>query len=160
MEYPTMRKLLILLALAIVTVANLGCCGRCRNLFRRGSPCCGTALARPPMLRNPIPLGAPFAAPQARQVLPQAVVSQPGFYQQCEPCPSQCVPCCEPSCNDGSTGYISEGGYVGEGDCGCQTGPGGQYFGGYLEGSAPPQGMEGAVIPGGSSTYPGPVSGN
>ncbi len=160
-----MKKTMIFLALAIVMAANLGCCGRCRNLFRRGSPCGGTALAAQPMLRGPIPLGSPFAAPQA--IMPQTIVAQPNCYQQavpmCEPCQSGGMPC-ESECMPCDSGYMGGStGYVGEGDCGCQTAPG-EYFGGYLEGSAPPAGaiqggaVEGNVYPQGSGTYPGPVT--
>ncbi len=148
-----MRKMLVLLALAILTVSSTGC-SRCRGLFRRGSPCGGTRLAAPPMLGGAIPLGNPVGL---RQALPQGIITQPGCCEQtapiCEPCPTDCGPC--------DSGYLGGGtGYSGN-DCGCQTATGGEYFGGYLEGSAP-QGYEGTVIPEGtviqgSDTYPGPA---
>ncbi len=152
-----MRKMLILLALAILTVSSTGC-SRCRGLFRRGSPCGGTRLAAPPMLGGAIPLGNPVALQQAPQIVPQGILSQPCCEQAapmcCEPCPTECAP--------GDSGYSS-------GDCGCQ-GNQGEYFGGYVEGSAPP-GYEGGVIPEGtviegsgtyqsqgSGTYPQPTN--
>ncbi len=145
-EYTTMRKILILLALAILTVSSTGC-SRCRGLFRRGSPCGGTRLATPPMLGGAIPLGNPIGL---RQALPRAMISQPAAPMCCEPCPTDCVPC--------ESGYIGgQNGY--SGDCGCQT-DSGEYFGGYVEGGVP-QGYEGSVIPEGtviqgSGTYPSP----
>jgi len=140
-----MRKILILLALAILTVSYTGC-SRCRNLFRRGSPC----RAAPAMLGGAIPLGNPVSLQQAPQIMPQGIISQPATPMYCEPCPTECVPC--------DSGYFGGTG----GDCGCQTGSGG-YFGGYLEGSAQPQMYEGTVMPPrgtvmpeGSGTFPQP----
>jgi len=135
--------MLILLALAILTVSYTGC-SRCRNLFRRGSPCGGTALAAPAMLGGAIPLGNPVGLQQAPQIMPQGIISQPAAPMYCEPCPTECVPC--------DSGYFGGGsGYYGgtSGDCGCQTGPG-EYFGDYLEGSAPPSMYKGTVMPEGS----------
>ncbi len=139
-----MRKMLVLLALSILTLSTTGCT-RCRNLFRRGSPCGGTALAAPAMLGGAIPLGNPVAVPQSPQIVPQNIMTQPGVCCEgaapmcCEPCPTNCCP----------DGYIGGGASYG-GDCGCE-GSTGEYFGGYLEGSAPP--MDGSVIEGGS-VYP------
>ena len=161
-----MRKVLILLALAVLTVGNTGC-SRCRGLFRRGAPCGGTTLAAPNMLGGAIPIGQPRPIAQPRilpQMIPQNTIAppnygQPNFGQQCVPC-CPCVPCdpCENMCNPCESGYHSGG------DCGCQTGAG-EYFGGYLEGSSPTM-VEGtvieggAVLPEGSSAYPGPANAN
>jgi len=146
-----MRNMLILLALAVLT-ATSGC-SRCRNLFRRGSPCGGTALAAPPMLGGAIPLGNPVGFQQTPQIVPQHILTQPNSGCQqaapmcCEPCPSDCAPC--------ESGYIG-----GETGYGSQTAEG-EFFGGWVEGSAPPPGaIEGSVMPQGSSAYPGPVTGN
>jgi len=169
-EYTTMRKLLILLALAVLMAESTGC-SRCRGLFRRGSPCGGTRLASPGLLGGAVPLGQPMAVPQ---MVPQGMVAQP----QCaapaciESCPEMCNPCEGSSSFDGcvpcESGY--GGGDYGSGDCGCQDGGGG-YFGGYVEGGAPTMMdgtiidggtimEEGSVLPEGSSTYPGPAPTN
>ena len=160
-----MRKILILLALAMLAVSTTGCCrGRLRNLFRRGAPCGGTRLAAPAMLGGAIPLGLPAGIQQA---LPQGIITQPGncceqSAPMCDPCPTDCGPC--------DSGYSGNGGYIGEsgGDCGC-NGSTGEYFGGYVGEGAPPaenggyEGTyEGNVVPGGavsegSATYPGPT---
>lgn len=160
-----MRKLLILLALAIVTVASTSGCSssRCRNLFRRGSPCGGTSFATQPMLGGAIPLSNPVAFQQPPQVVvPQTIMAQPNCC--CEQSAPMCMPC-DPCSSGGyiggsDCGSCENGSYMG-GDCGCQTGTG-EYFGGYVEGSAPPVGVinEGNVMPQGSGTYPGPVTGN
>jgi len=143
-----MRKMLILSALALLTIASTGCCNRCRNLFRRGAPCGGTTLAAPPMLGGAIPLGNPMALPR---MVPQNVIAQPNCCPQdcCQPAMPMCQPCCPQDCPsdcvpcDGvSGGYLGAGGS----DCGCPTNPG-EYFGGYVGDSAPPM-MEGAVVPG------------
>ena len=138
-----MRKMLIVLALAILTVSSTGC-SRCRGLFRRGAPCGGTTLAAPPMLGGAIPLGNPVRLQQPPQIVQPGILVQPNCCCEqaapmcCEPCPTQCGPC--------------ESGYIG-GDCGCETSTG-EYFGGYVEGSSQP--IEGTVVPQGSSTYPQP----
>ena len=167
-----MRKILVLLALAMLAVSTTGCCrGRLRNLFRRGAPCGGTRLAAPAMLGGAVPLGLPAGL---RQAIPQGAISQPsiGAPACCEPCPTEC---CEPCPSDCGSGYMGDGGYIGEsgGDCGCQ-GNTGEYFGGYVGEGAPPveyggyegsyEGTyEGNVVPGGtvsegSGTYPGPTN--
>ena len=170
-----MRKTLILLALAMLTISSTGCCkGRLRNLFRRGAPCGGTRLAAPAMLGGAIPLGLPAGLRQP--VIPQGVVAQPGVCCEqsapmCEPCPTECVPC-DQGYIGGDSGYIGEGG-----DCGCPSNSG-EYFGGYVgEGAAPVEyggggyegTYEGNVVPDGtvidggtyqdgSGTYPGPTN--
>lgn len=137
-----MRKMLIVLALAILTVSSTGCT-RCRHLFRRGAPCGGTALAAPAMLGGAIPLGNPVGVPQ--MVQPNVIGQPNGCYEQCVPC-NQCPSDCQPCCESGQFG--TETGYLG-GDCGCQTAPG-EYFGGYTENSSAPAG---SVVPRGSGTY-------
>lgn len=165
-----MRKMLILLALAVVAASTSGCSRTCRNLFRRGSPCGGTAIAAPAMLGSAIPLGNPVRVQPAPQIVPQIVqptiIAQPhcgcqqGAPVCCEPCPTQCVPCeqpcqtCDPCNNCGEIG--GDSGYIG-GDCGCQTMPG-EYFGGFVEGSDPPPPGSGLVVPQGSGTLPGPTN--
>ncbi len=149
-----MRKILILLALAMLAVSTTGCCrGRLRNLFRRGAPCGGTRLAAPAMLGGAVPLGIPAGLQQA---IPQGVITQPGNCCEqsgpacCEPCPTDCNPC--------DSGYMGNGGYLGDsgGDCACQ-GDTGEYFGGYVGEGAPPVeyggyegGYEGNVVPDGT----------
>jgi len=129
-----MRKMLILLALALLMASSTGC-SSCRKLFRRGSPCGGTRLAAPAMLGRAIPLGNPVALQQAA---PQGMITQPSAPMCCEPCPTECVPC-DSGYMGGATGYPGD-------DCGCQTGTG-EYFSGYVEESAPPRSYEGALIP-------------
>jgi len=152
-----MRKMLILLALAILTVSSG--CSRCRNLFRRGSPCCGTALAAPAMLGGAIPIGSPMRFQQAPQIVPQTIVAQPGCCEQsiplCAPCPSDCVPCESGGYIEGNTGYLGDAGA----DYGCQTGTG-EFFGGYVGDNVPPTMVEGTAIPEGSGAYPGPRPAN
>lgn len=148
-----MRKMLILLAFAVTAASTTGC-SRCRSLFRRGAPCGGTALSAAPMLGGAIPLGNPVRLQPAPQIVQPNVVVQPNCCCEqapmcCEPCPTECVPC--------ESGYIGgQAGYVGD-DCGCPTAPG-EYFGGYVEGSAPPPMSEGAVVPQGSGTFPQPTN--
>jgi len=147
-----MRKMLILLALAILTTTSG--CSRCRNLFRRGSPCGGTALAAPAMLGGAVPIGRPMH-------LPQAMMAQPNCCQQsapicCDACPADCR-----SCGAGNSGYVGQGyasqGYVsGGGDCGCQSAPV-EYFGGYEEGSAPISDFQGEATQD-SSLLPHPTN--
>jgi len=126
-----MRKMLIPLALAVVTmVSSVGCTKvktRCRNLFRRGAPCCGTTRVTPAMIGAPMAIGAPVATatptpilqqmmPQAapQMMVPQMVAPQiqccPPMMQACPPCdPCQipCDPCCPQGCVE--TGMISGG---------------------------------------------------
>lgn len=140
MEYTTMRKFLILMALAILTVSATGC-SRCRSLFRRGAPCGGTALAAPSMLGGAIPLSGPL---RMQQAVPQGIVTT-----QPECCCEQSVPLCDPC----QSGYMGSG-YGGD-DCGCQTNPG-EYFGGYIEGTGAFPVTSGAVAPSSSGTFPQP----
>ncbi len=85
-----MRKMSILLTLVTVVMASSTGCTKCRNFFRRGSPCAGTVRATPAMIGAPMAIGAPIAtatpAPLLQRVLPQ---------MNC--CP-QVAPAC-PSCN-------------------------------------------------------------
>jgi hypothetical protein len=94
-----MRKLTILLAVAALAASSAGC-GRCRNLFHKGSPC-GTTVTSPAMLTAPLAMGA---------------VSQP-----------MCVdPCMQyDPCATGATGTYF-GGYMPSGaDCNCDPAAGG-----------------------------------
>jgi hypothetical protein len=164
MEFSKMRKMLILLALAVLTASNIGCT-RCRNLFRRGSPCssasCGTTMAAPAMLGGAIPMGNPVRLQPAPQLVQPNIMAAPPCCQQaapicvpCNPCPTECVPC-EPGCIDAGA------------DCGCPTSTG-EYFGGYVEGSGSTpiyegnvvegNAAQGSVVPQGSSTYPQPTN--
>lgn len=147
-----MRNMLILLAVAVLATSSTGC-SRCRGLFRRGAPCGGTALTAAPMLGGAIPLGNPVAVRPAPQLVQPTMIAQPNCGCQqtvpmcCEPCPTDCVPC-DSNCGSVSSGYIGH-------DCGCENIAPGEYFGGYLEGSAPPA-SSGMVVPQGSGTFPEP----
>jgi len=105
-----MRKLLILLILAVITTANLGCCARFRNWLHRGAPC-GTRTQAPAMMGAPIPLGAPFASQQAAPApqQQQVVVPQPAVQCCPQPCPQPCVPCdpCPDPCSPCGSGWYS-----------------------------------------------------
>ena len=92
-----MRKLLIMLAIAVIAMPSTGCGGRIRNWWHRGAPC-GTVVA-------PATLGAPLAI--GRPVRPM-MVSQP---ECCCP-PECCEPCCDPCECPGSewtTSYSDSG---------------------------------------------------
>jgi hypothetical protein len=109
-----MRKLTILLGVAVLAASSTGCCGRCRNWFHKGSPC-GTVMS-PAMLSAPVAMGAPLAGPvmQPNMCCEQA---QPVMCVPCDPC-MQYDPC---STGVGvSTGYF--GNYMGGADCGCEGG--------------------------------------
>lgn len=152
------RNLMILLALVTLTAATTGC-ARCRNLFRRGSPCCGTRTAAPAMIGAPIAIGRPFARPAPTVIAPQMIAPQvvaphthavPCCPQYCDPCPTQCIPC-DP-CGVGGQGGAWFGGYVGDGvveGSGANCGPTSTYAGEY-----------GGVIDGGVITDPGPTGDN
>jgi len=61
--------------------------------------------------------------------------------------------------SEGDCGNCQGGNYIGA-DCGCQGGTG-EYFGGYVGGGVPAEAIsEDNVLPQGSGTYPGPVTGN
>ena len=158
-----MRNTLILLALAVLATSSTGC-SRCRGLLRRGAPCGGTSFAAAPMLGGAIPLGNPIGVRPAPTIMQPAptMIAQPncGCQQNvicqpecqctqaapicCEPCPTDCAPC--------DTGYIG-------GNCNCENIAPGEYFGGYVEGSAPPPVGQGMVMPQGSgTTFPEPIN--
>ena len=114
-----MRKLTILLGLAVVIGSNTGCCcGKIRNWFHKGSPC-GTSMA-PAVLGAPLAMGTPMSMPMTMPVM-----SSP---QMCvEAAPQCCVPCdpCYDPCGSGqmTTGYL--GGHMSGGaDCDCDSGQG------------------------------------
>ena len=160
-----MRKILILLALAVLTTANTGCSARFRNWLHRGSPCGTTTIApaiAPAMMGAPVALGTPVAVPQvAPAMVPamapaprqQVVVPQPIF------CCPQPVPCCPPCEYDPcQTGLVSgwPGGYL-EGNMMApyECGPITNYEEGYL--------VPGSETPVDSDSYeadPGPVQEN
>jgi len=161
-----MRKILVLLTLAVVTAGSTGCSSCCRNLFRRGSPCFGTARVAPAMLAGPMAIAAPIqaSAPVVQpMVMPQMMMQQPVCCPQSAPA---CVPCnpCPCECSPYESGIPGEyfGGYQGGsmGD-GCQNcGPTTTYDQGYLmPGSEMPQSN---ILPGGSNTRtdPGPTTQN
>ncbi len=158
-----MRKILVLLALAVVMAGSVGCSSCCRNLFRRGSPCFGTARVAPAMLAGPMAIASPvqMSAPVVQPLVMPQMMMQPPMMQQpaccpqvpCSPCPCECSPC--------ESGIPGEyfGGYQGDG--GCQNcGPTTTYNQGYLvPGAEMPQGN---IVPGGSDTRtdPGPTTQN
>ncbi len=149
-----MRNKLILLTLALLTASSVGCASRCRNLFRRGSPCFGTAKVAPAMIGAPLAIAAPVrqAAPVVQpMVMPQMMMQQPVCCPQ--PAPA-CVPCCDPCPSDCSP---CESGIQGEG-----------YFGGYYDGASVNGGcqncggtptFEQGVMPQGAMVVPGPEQG-
>lgn len=106
-----MRKILILLALAVVTTANSGCHARFRNWLHRGSPC-GTTTIAPAMMGAPVALGTPVAAPQVAPAMAPAMAPAPRPMQQVvvpQPiyCCPQPVPCCPPCEYDPcQTGFV------------------------------------------------------
>lgn len=132
-----MRKILILLALAVVTAQAVGC-ANCRRWFHRGSPCVGTQIAAPTMVAAPVPVAAPAPAPQmvpAPVTVPAPVPQQMVIPQQpavccpqpvpCCPQPVQCCPppvqCCPMPCAP---------------PCECDPCPDGVWFGGFVDGGA------------------------
>jgi len=161
-----MRKTLVLLTLATVTAGSLGCSSCCRNLFRRGSPCFGTARVAPAMIAAPMAIAAPVQGPapvvmpqmMPQMAAPQMMMQQPACCPQvpCNPCPCECSPC-ESAIPGGYLGGYQEGSMGGS----CQNcGPTTTYDPGYLmPGSEIPQGN---IVPGGSEprTDPGPTTQN
>ena len=143
-----LRKIPILLALAVVTIASVSGCARCRRWCQRGSPCVGTRIAAPAVMAAPVavstpappprvvPAPAPVVAPAPVQqvIVPQpqqVVVPQPIYCcpqpvpccPQPVPCCPQPVHCCPPVVCDPCPAACSPGcvdGYV-EGDCGPVT---------------------------------------
>jgi hypothetical protein len=165
-----MRNKIFLLALVVVMTGTSGCCRSCRNFFRRGAPC-GTAALALPMMGAPRPLGRAFVtAPQPTQAAPQMIMPQFVRPQPDCRCQQAQPQCCDP-CNNQS-------GFGGGFDCGCNSGcmpcaPGGygggmgrtnggevvnqgEFFGGYIEGSAPEGSGTSEIYP----SDPGPVDGN
>lgn len=169
-----MRKLLALLALAVLTTVNTGCSARFRNWLHRGSPC-GTTMAAPAVMGAPVAVGTPVAAPQAAPAMApvmapapmqQVVAPQPIYCcpQPVCPQPVQCcpqpVPCCPPSeydpCQSGGMmpgwqGGPMEGMVIGPFECDPTT----SFDDGYL--------VPGTETPVDSDTYnadPGPAREN
>jgi len=118
-----MRKLLILMAIAIVTLPPVGC-GRCRNLFNRGAPC-GTTVA-PALLSAPLAIGRPMAAPMVT-----APMASSGICCESMPVCGSCNDC--GPCGDGQGGWTTSG-YAdgGSTDYG-NAGPVTTYDGGIIE---------------------------
>ena len=126
-----MRKMLILLALVVVTTANIGGCTRHRRWLHRGSPC-GTNIVAQPAMCAPAAIGVPVAAPQVAPVvapapapapIQQVIVPQPIYCcPQPEPC---CPPCpidpCQSGMMPGMTGGYLQGGIMAPCDCGAGT---------------------------------------
>ncbi len=165
-----MRNKLILLTLALVTASSVGCAGRCRNLFRRGSPCFGTARVAPAVIGAPMAIAAPIRQPAPvvqPMVMPQ-MIQQPVCCPQpapacvpCNPCPCPCPSDCSP-CESG----IQGGGYFGGYYDGASVNGGCQNCGGmptFEQGVIPPGAM---VVPGGeqgtlgNQNDPGPTTQN
>jgi hypothetical protein len=127
-----MRKMLILLALVVLTTATTGGCTRFRNCLHRGSPC-GTTIVAQPAVCAPAAIGTPVPAPQvapamvpvmAPAPMQQIVAPQPIYCcPQPVPCCPQPLPSCPPSfydpcqpgmmvpCGPGYEGYEG-GGYL------------------------------------------------
>jgi hypothetical protein len=116
-------KATILLALAVVTIANAGCCRTCRNWLQRGS-LCGTTTAAPATMGTPVALGTPMVQPQFVQpqmAAPMQQVVMPQANCQCQPqCVPMCQPCCDPCANMCSPCGPStwSGGYMDSSCCG------------------------------------------
>jgi hypothetical protein len=112
-----MRKLTILLGLAVLTASNAGCCcGRIRNWFHKGSPC-GTAVA-PAVLGAPLAMGTPMmSAPMSQPIMSAPMMSAP----ICVEAP-QCVMPCDPCADPCATGQVV--GYGGMMGCDCNGGMG------------------------------------
>ena len=87
-----MKKVMILLAMAMLvsSAVGCGCCRRFTSLFNRGAYC-GPSVASPTYVAPPTPVVAPtpMVVPTA-QCAPQCIPCQPC----CDPC-TTCDPCCE-----------------------------------------------------------------
>lgn len=132
-----MRKLLILMAVAVVAMPSVGCASRCRNLFRRGAPC-GTTVT-PAALSAPLAIGRPF----------RSMVTTPSVE-----CCNESSPVCEDSCDNCENGWTT--GYADGAcsECGA-TAPVTSYDEGYVV----PSTTSSTVAPQGSSPRydPGPA---
>jgi len=160
-----MRKMLVLLALAVVTAGSVGCAGRFRHMFRRGSPCVGTARVAPAAIGATLAIAAPISAPAPRAqplVMPQ-VIQQPACCPQpgpacepCDPCPTYCSPCDSASTGEYFGGYVDSS--IVEGDC-QNCGSNTTYDQGTI---VPGSEIPAAAAPEGSSTRqdPGPTTEN
>lgn len=113
-------KATILLALAVITVANAGCCRTCRNWLQRGS-LCGTRTAAPATMAAPVALGTPYVQPQFVQpqvAAPAQQVVMPQANCQCVPqCIPMCQPCCDPCMCSPCGPSMWSGGYIDSGCC-------------------------------------------
>ena len=117
-----MKKLTLLLAVALLTsnFVGCGCCRRIRNVFNRGAYCGAPAAIAPAAIASPTyiaPAPAPVVVPQPTPVyVPQATTCAP----TCIPCQPVCEPCCDPCCDPCMspmpTSYPVEDNYYG-GDC-------------------------------------------
>lgn len=165
---------LILLALAVVTAANTGCCGSCRNWLNRGS-LCGTKTAAPAMMGSPVALGTPYvqqpqymqpqmAAPMQQMVMPQANCQcapqcVPQCIPQCQPCCDPCMNMCSPCGSGGWSGGYMDSGSMDSGCCGGATTDSGYESGTMVPSTGQPTLPSTTYAPqGGSSlTDPGPA---
>ena len=127
-----MRKLTILLALAVVISSSSGCCcGRMRNWFHKGSPC-GTAMAAPAVLGAPLAMGTPVAQPMSMPMMSSPVMASPMMSGPVMAAPTMCVEampqCCPPCdpCDPCGSGQVTSGYYGGyttsEAGCDCAGG--------------------------------------
>ena len=143
-----MRNKLILLALVVVTTANVGCCARRCKWLHRGSPC-GTTVVAQPAVCAPVPVSVPVAAPQAAPAMvpamapapmQQVVVPQPIYCCPQPVCPQpvcpQPQPCCPPCqvdpCQSGFMPGMSGGQFPGGMMAPCDCGEVTTYDKGYL----------------------------
>jgi hypothetical protein len=157
-------NVLIMLALAVLTAANAGCCGPCRNWLNRGS-ICGTRTAAPAVMAAPVALGTPYIQPQMAAPMQQMVMPQPNCQcvPQCAPqCMPQCMPACQPCCDPCApmcspcgTGW--SGGYMDSG-C-CEQGTPAYDSGTMVPDTGQPQIPATTFVPGGPgiTTDPGPA---
>ena len=151
---------MFVLALAIISIANVGCCARFRNWLHRGSPC-GTTTVAPAMMGSPVALGTPYVAPQqlAPQMMQPMVMPQANCQcapQQCVPqcapqcVPQQCMPQCMPMCQPSFDPCSNM----------CNPCESGTWSGGYLEGNSggclPTEGMQGTETTENGSYIPAP----
>jgi hypothetical protein len=161
-------KVTILLALAVITLANAGCCRTCRNWLQRGS-LCGTKTAAPAVMGAPMALGTPYAQPQYVQPQMAAPMQQMVMPQANCQCVPQCIPMCQP-CYDPCSNMCSpcgpsmwSGGYMGSGCCEETTTPATGYdSGATMVPSTQQPSLPQTFMPQGSSIMndPGPARGN
>lgn len=136
-----MKKLLILMAVAMLTANTVGCsCGRrMGDWFNQGSYCAQPACAQPAC--------APCAQSSPYMVAPRQMVIAPTAAPCQSCCPTtSCMPTCEPSCGQPYMGMPSYSGYWSEGCDSCNTSYGDMPYDDMSYDSSPDQ------------VYPGPAS--